>query len=1828
MGFSKREHLQWNIDALRIAFKLDDEKRKASEGERLLLKQYSGFGGLKFVLNPAEKPTDIKQWMEYDRGLFEMTRELHQVLRDNADSEKQYKRYVESIRSSVLTAFYTPPEMIGSLYEVFRENGIIIRNFLEPSAGVGAFIDPLAGEGALQITAYEKEPLAGKILEHLYPEEKIRIKGFEELPEKEENSFDVVAGNIPFGTSSVFDLSYSRSKDPARVQAARSIHNYFFLKGTDAIRNGGILAFITSQGVLNSLANQAIREALMREHNLISVVRLPNNLFSDHAGTDVGSDLIVLQKNREKQSSSQREKDFCRTFETKNNTNTNALVFEDRVVFNEIIESTDLYGKPYTLFLHNGGVSGIAKDAKEILSDDFKKYLNLDLYQGFSVETVVQPKTGLSRQPASKLSPGYNVREKSRTPPLTDVTNLAADLLPNHKQDGTLSKTGHPQETRPASGLTGQSALKEVQLSLFDLFENFVQPLPDLPAVITTKPAKRQIEKKKEKRGLQEDLFSGKTEHLTSFIPPSQGSGVTPGNTNKKEVIGDLFFDPGNNSDDQIQGQSKIVSVPARYEGIIQPFHRDECLVSDRKLVGYLRNLDHQEKQAVFHPLDLTSSQRARAEAYIGVRDLYLDLYQKEAETLAEHQGEREMLNQHYDAYVKRYGYFNSSENIKLIKTDSAGREIPYLERIVGGVVHKSDIFYHPVSFSTAVLSTDDPDEALAASLNKYGTINLDYMSEVSGISADDLRNALQGRIFYNPLEKQYEISERWISGNVVEKAEEIRKHLASYRDDKQVEESLRVLEEARPRHIEFEELDFNLGERWIPTGIYARFASALFKTEVAIHYTENTDDFSVSCSQKNIHISEKYAVKADSRTFDGISLLKHALVNTTPDITKKVTIDGQEVKVRDIEAIQMANTKIDEIRTAFTDWLYGQNDEFKKRLTDQYNDTFNCFVRPQYNGGHQEFPGLDLKGLGIKDLYSSQKDAVWMIKLGGGAICDHEVGAGKTLIMCTAAQEMKRLGLVHKPMIMALKANVHEIAETYRRAYPHAKILYPGKEDFTPQKRQRIFGDIKNNDWDCVILTHEQFGMIPQSAELQKEILQAELDSVEENLAVLQEQGNEISRGMLKGVIVRKQNLEVKLKTLEHDIETRKDDVVDFKMMGVDHLLVDESHRFKNLMFNPRHERVAGLGNMQGSQKALNLLFAIRTIQERTGKDMGATFLSGTTISNSLTELYLLFKYLRPKALEKQGINCFDAWAAIFARKTTDYEFSVANTIVQKERFRYFIKVPELAQFYSEITDYRTAKDIGIDRPEKNEILYNIPPTPQQEEFIKKLMAFAKTGDATLLGRAKLSESEQKAKMLIATDYARKMSLDMRLISSQYDDHPDNKASRCAANIAKYYRKFNAQKGTQFVFSDLGTYKPGEWNIYSEIKRKLVEDHGIPAHEIRFMQEAKNEKQRKELIKAVNEGKIRVLFGSTDMLGTGVNAQKRAVAVHHLDTPWRPSDLAQRDGRAIRTGNEIAKFFADNKVDVFIYAVEKSLDSYKFNSLYNKQFFIDQLKSNNLGKRTIDEGSMDEKTGMNYSEYVAILSGNTDLLEKAKLEKRIAGLESERLAFNRSRSSSKYRLEDLETELKSIESRMERMTLDWKNLQQRIEKKQDGTSANPVYLIGLHRDADVKLIGAKLNEIADQARTGGQYEEIGTLYGFSLLVKTEVLEKDAVDTKVNRFMVQGEGNIKYTYNNGLIASDAKLASMNFLNALEKLPGYIAEDQKKIAAIEKDLPVLQEVVGGVWTKEHQLSDLKTELAAIDRKILLSITPVEQNHHPEGNVTSEIGDNEKGKSIKL
>ena len=1841
MAFNRKAKLRDNIEAIRTVFTLDKEHRSATPEEREILSRYCGFGGLKCILNPASDLMDSVHWAKSDLDLFPMTAELHRLIRDNSADDKGYKRYIDSMKSSVLTAFYTPPEIVSAISDTLHAHGVTPNRLLDPSAGQGAFISAFgANAPGAEVMAFEKDLLTGKLLAHLYPHDKVRTEGFERIEKPFLGYFDVAASNIPFGDVAVFDPEFTRSKEYGRRSATKAIHKYFFLKGLDAVRDGGLVAFITSRGVLDSRENFAMRAEMLKQADLVSAVRLPNNLFVDSANTEVGSDLIVLQKNTGKQELSQTENLLASTQLLQDSgivINSYFQQHPDRVVRTKEKVDTDPYGKPAMVYLHEEGVEGIAADMRKLLAADFSKHLDMGLYNGTVAEKTAQRVT-MPEQKAESLQEKPRAEEKpTEAAPamnLYDLFNFTEEERKVAQSGGKRKQTGKKTKTTPSAqrNLFTQPTAKAPE----PIKTEVVSPKPDEHKVASPPYDPEAVyaaidwETNPPINGFYEAMMHLTPQQRQRLQEGTQETVTAPTSKEKPTYpVANGFEEEHRRRYERHQQEVRQEQEreerqkPRPFSTPLEPYHREGSLVADGGQVGYLKGITRYG--ATFHPLALDKAQQEKAERYIAIRNSYERLYSYEVQMHQENKSERTALNHSYDTFTERYGSLNAKANVPLIMMDAAGRDMLSLERAENGQFIKADIFDHPVAFAVnEVTHVDTPEEALAASLNRYGAVNLDYMETLCDNSREELIDELKGRIFFNPVVDNYEIKDSFIAGNVVEKVGQIEAWIKDNTPDARTEEALAALRDATPRPITFDELDFNFGERWIPTGIYTAYVRHLFGTDVSIGYSEAIDEYSVNCNSKNAKITDQYAVQGYYRKYDGINLLKNALVNTVPDITKSIGKDehNNDIKVRDSEAIQLANSKIDEIRNGFSNWLQEQSPEFQQRLAELYNRKFNCFVRPTYDGTHQSFPGLDLKALGqkygINEVYQSQKDCVWMLKQNGGGICDHEVGTGKTLIMSLAAQEMKRLGLAHKPMIIGLKANVAEIAECYRTAYPHAKILYATEKDFSPQNRVKFFNNIKNNDWDCIVMSHDQFGKIPQPTDIQQEILQKELDSVEENLNVLKAQGKEVSRGMLKGLEKRKINLTAKLEKIEHAIKTRTDDVVDFKQMGIDHLFIDESHQFKNLTFNTRHDRVAGLGNSEGSQKALNMLFALRTIQERTGKDLGATFLSGTTISNSLTELYLLFKYLRPKELERQNINCFDAWAAIFAKKTTDFEFSVTNNIVQKERFRYFIKVPELAAFYNEITDYRTAEDVGVDRPDKNEILHNISPTPQQAEFIEKLMQFAQSGDATLLGREKLSETEEKAKMLIATDYARKMALDMRMIDAdKYDDHPDNKASHCAAQIAEYYRKYDAQKGTQFVFSDLGTYQPGKWSVYSEIKRKLIEDYGIPASEVRFIQECKTDKARKAVIDAMNEGKVRVLFGSTSMLGTGVNAQRRAVALHHLDTPWRPSDLSQRDGRAVRKGNEIAKLYADNKVDVVIYAVEKSLDSYKFNLLHCKQTFISQLKSGAMGARTIDEGSMDEKSGMNFSEYMAILSGNTDLLDKAKLEKKVAALESERKSFNKAKGGSAWKLQENTRALDHNNEQIARMTTDYQTFTSRAQTDEDGYYRNPVRLDGLQA-TDVKSVGTRLQEIAKNATTGGEYSPIGELYGFPILVKTESSIREGVEVKQNRFFI--EGAYKYTYNNGQLAmADHKAAATNFLNALERIPKLIEQYKTQNIALERDLPTLREVVGGTWKKEEELKVLKSEVATLERKIQLELTPPQEQQQAADDSKKEVKD---------
>jgi len=1234
-------------------------------------------------------------------------------------------------------------------------------------------------------------------------------------------------------------------------------------------------------------------------------------------------------------------------------------------------------------------------------------------------------------------------------------------------------------------------------------------------------------------------------------------------------------------------------------------------------------------------PKRMTKQERALKQIY----ECYTALYNKEQQEMEADAETRTQLNVLYDQYVDVWGKLNVKSR-DVVKRMGIADVLALEAKDAAGVYQKADIMLHPVAFATEESAGPiTAHEALARSLNDYGTVDVKYICGITGLDISQMYDELKGEIFFNPIAGAWEIKSRFISGNVIEKLDKIKKMFPDPSDNAfyvkdAIEDAIEALEKSVPEPIPFADLDFNLGERWVDETVYGKFASDFFSmpethdkgwrrgaVSVTVHYEPTVDQFVVDANSYNEKIWSQYAVRSEaSRQLNGMDLLTHALHNTTPKMMKylrdnsgRIVYDDQynKIKIEDAEKTQQAAAKIEEIRQGYVDWLQRQPADFREHLADVYNRRFNCFVKPKYDGSHQTFPDIDMAGLkakyGIERLYDTQKDCVWMLKLNGGGICDHEVGSGKTLIMCIAAHEMKRLGLAHKPMIIGLKANVSAIAETYQTAYPNAKILFAKESDYSAGNRVDFFNRMRTGDYDCVIMSHDQFGKIPQSDAIQKELINDELCQIDEALNVLSSLGYGISSKMRKGLEQRKRNMKAKLDKLQDAINNRKDDVVDFEQMGIDHIFVDESHQFKNLGFSTRHDRVAGLGNTEGSKRAFNMLMAIRTIQKRTGKDLGATFLSGTTVTNSLTELYSLFRYLRPNALHKQNIRCFDAWAAIFTKKSAEYEFNITNAIVMKERFRYFIKVPELAMFYNEITDFRTADDVGIDRPKRHAMLLNIKPTPDQEAYIETLIKFAKTGDFSLIGIMNPTDQQRKAKMLYATDQARKMSLDMRLIDPSFGDHPNSKASRCAELIHRYYEAFSEQKGTQLVFSDLSTWQNNtDWCVYYEIKHKLVTEYGLKPSEVRFIQEAKNDKAKQALIQQVNDGEVRVLFGSTSMLGTGVNAQRRVVAVHHLDTPWRPSDLEQRDGRAVRKGNDVAKIYAGNKVDVIIYAVERSLDSYKFNLLDCKQRFINQLKRGQLSIRTLDEGAMDENTGMNFAEYMAVLSGNTDLLERAKLEKKIAGLESERKSFYRSRQEQEQKREKLIADIERDESGVKQTRADLATFEKVRKVTADGTVYNDIRLADYDVPADIVVgskewidaIGKELQRIDREVTvSNGDYKTIGTIYGFPIMMKT--VQAGMLDNSIiygNRFFVK-VSNVYYQHSGGKMSrASFRLSAEYPLLVLQNLPALISQMEERIIANRASIEQLDAILENKWGKEKQLINLRTELSALDRKI--------------------------------
>ena len=971
----------------------------------------------------------------------------------------------------------------------------------------------------------------------------------------------------------------------------------------------------------------------------------------------------------------------------------------------------------------------------------------------------------------------------------------------------------------------------------------------------------------------------------------------------------------------------------------------------------------------------------------------------------------RTELQNTYDAFVKKYGRLNDKAN-DFLTEDIDGYTLRSLEKYKDSkFVGLSDIFTkNTIKPALDMTTAKTPQDAISLSLAEYGEIKPSFMKDVLG---ENWTEQCGDILFKTPFaEDEYETVDAYLSGDVKTKLEQAR---AAAKEDATLQRNVDALEAVQPKDIPFEDISIRMGARWIPAEVYTDFMYEQFGIPKYIHrdnksgveYLPEVDQYVVNVAKNELG-GEADAWRTSRRSASEV--FTAALQDKSLSVFDTIKEGGKETKVLNKEETELLNNKIQDLRTAFEDWI-GQNPEREEMLMRLYNDKFNRTVLRKFDGSH-----LNVAGLMGKELRPHQKDAVWMLINNRGGIVDHIVGAGKTLVMQSAIMEMRRMGIAKKPMIIALKSTVAQIAKEFREAYPAARILAPTEKDFAANNRKKFMAQIALNDYDCVILSHDQYNMLPHTEEVERSVIDEQMAQLDNAIEFLygQDDKSQLTKKQIKGLEKRKNNLETKLTNL---LDRKIDREFTFEGLGVDYLFVDECQHFKSLPYVSTYDRVAGLGDKKGSQKAIALLNGVRYLQKMHQGDQGTVFLSGTTISNSLSEIYHLLNYLRPSEMERLGMTTFDAWAGNFAIHTAELEYGVTSELKEKDRFRSLTNIPELAKMYAEIADVRNDLNLKLPKPKMRSHIVTVPQTELMQEINREIVNMVKGKDGSYFN---IISNDNTPWGLLASTLSAKAAINPRLIDESWESEGGKIPAVCE-NVKKIYDQFAEQKGTQLIFCDTGVPGKGKkYDAYSDIINRLVNDYGIPRKEIADIHEANTDEKRKELFAKVNDGSVRILIGGTKNMGTGVNVQKRIVAMHHVDVPWTPADREQREGRGVRQGNEIARDFNDDNVDVYFYATEGSLDMYKYQLQETKGKLFAQFKSGTIGDRTFDEG--DAEGDFDPAEVVAMLSGNPVIFEKSKQDKKVEKLRRAKRAYESDWQRRHARYEELQTKKRNYE--------------------------------------------------------------------------------------------------------------------------------------------------------------------------------------------------------------
>ena len=1190
-------------------------------------------------------------------------------------------------------------------------------------------------------------------------------------------------------------------------------------------------------------------------------------------------------------------------------------------------------------------------------------------------------------------------------------------------------------------------------------------------------------------------------------------------------------------------------------------------------------------ENSIMTQIELSDNAKGRVAGMVELRQIVNELIDQQLNDFPDEdiKASQAKLNAAYDAFTAKYGLINDKKNARLFDDDSSYYLLCSLENLDENknLKSKADMFTkRTIRPERVVTSVDTPSEALAVSIGEHGKVDLPYMAELLGTPGDygRITTELSGVIFKDPTadaddpEAGWQPADEYLSGNVRDK---LRMAQLAVENHPEFKVNVDALTKAQPKDLEASEIDVRLGATWLDPSIVQQFMMETFQppyrirynNAITVRYSPYTSEWRISNKSAtgfgDIMATETYG----TRRANAYKILEDTLNLRDSRVYDTIEEDGKEKRVLNQNETTLAQQKQQAIKDAFAGWVW-KDPQRRALLVKKYNELFNSTRPREYDGSHIHFVGMNPE----INLREHQRNAVAHVLYGYNTLLAHEVGAGKSFEMAASAMELKRLGLCQKSLFVVPNHLTEQWASEFLRLYPNAKLLVTSKKDFEPSNRKKFCARIATGDYDAVIIGHSQFEKIPLSAERQERLIQEQMDEIEEAIEEAKAQAGE--HFTVKQLEKLRKSLKQKLEKLQGT--DRKDDVVTFEQLGVDRLFVDESQNYKNLFLYTKMRNVAGLSTSE-AQKSSDMFGKCRYLDEITG-GRGVIFATGTPLSNSMTEMYTLMRYLQYNTLQQKGLTHFDAWASTFGETTTAIELAPEGTGYRaRTRFAKFFNLPELMAMFKEAADIKTSDQLHLPVPDAKFETVVVKPSEIQQDMVQALSERAAEVHSG-------SVDPSVDNMLKITSDGRKIGLDQRLMNSALPDDPNSKLNACVNNVLRIWNDTKEQKLTQLIFCDMSTPKgDGSFNVYDDIRTKLL-NAGVPEQEIEFIHNADTENKKAELFSKVRSGQVRVLLGSTAKMGAGTNVQTLLVAVHHLDVGWRPSDMTQRNGRIIRQGNQ------NKQVYVYNYVTESTFDAYLYQTLENKQKFISQIMTSKSPMRSCDD--IDEQA-LSYAEIKALCAGDPRIREKMDLDVQVAKLKVLRGDFQ----NQKYRLEDklLKTFPEEIQKQKTRIAALQQDSQIAAAHPQDKENFCGMTIKGMVYD-DKKAAGERLL-LARQEMPNADMMLLGTYRGFELNIR--------FDSFKNEHQAVLRAELSYPVSLG---DDARGNITRLDNAIDNFADRIADAENALQNLEQQKQAAEVEVAKPFAQEEELSEKSARLAELNA--LLNIDRSSAQDSPE------------------